>query len=154
MFYEGNRVLLLLTRSVDVGEEEGDIMATNESHHPSIIIMIHIRFDGRPTAGVMAILAFVHCFIRYFGGFASSGRPAPRHCDAFSNVVDILLGEKVFWPVELRTISRIFPVPLTEIAISGNNEIGASRNIWVSIGSWNMVAMVRTLLLNAQMSAN
>ena len=46
MFYKGNRVLLLLTRSVDVGEEEGDIMATNESHHPSIVIVIHIRLDG------------------------------------------------------------------------------------------------------------
>ena len=133
MFYEANRVLLLLTRCVDVGEEEGDIMATNESHHSPIVIVIHVRFNGRPTAGVMPVLAFVHGFIRHFGGFASFGRPAPRHHDTFSNVVDILLGKKVLRAVELRTIARIFPVVLAEIAIGGDNEISASGNIQVSV---------------------
>ena len=129
MFYKGNGIFLLLTWSVDVGKEEGGIVATNESHHSSIVIVIHIGFDGRSTAGVVPVLAFVHCFIRYFGRFASFGRPAPRRRDTFANVVDIFLGEKVLRTVELGAISGIFSVALAEVAISGDNEISPSGNV-------------------------
>ena len=58
---------------------------------------------------------------------------ALHHHNTFSNVVDILLGKKVLWPVELRTITCIFFVVSAEIAIGGKNEISPSGNIQVSM---------------------
>jgi hypothetical protein len=44
MFYKGNSVLLLLSWSIDVGEEKGNVVAAHKGHEASVIEKVAVCF--------------------------------------------------------------------------------------------------------------
>ena len=64
MFDQGNCVLLLLARGIDVDQKEGDVVSANESHYSGVIMFLHAGLDTCPSCGLIGLLAFIDCFVR------------------------------------------------------------------------------------------
>lgn len=66
MFGEGNGILLLLPRSVDIGEEQRDVMAANQGHDTRVVMFLHTSLDIRPSCSFIGLLAFINSFVGHF----------------------------------------------------------------------------------------
>ena len=60
---EGNGILLLLSRCVNVGKEERNVVAAAKRSHAPIIEMLHARFDISSVSSLVGIFATVDSFI-------------------------------------------------------------------------------------------
>jgi hypothetical protein len=130
MFDEGNGVLLLLTRGINVSEKKWNIMTTDESHYAPIIVVIHVCFHGGSASRIVSLLAVVHRLIRNLRRPASFGWFAPRCGDMSPDTINIFLAEEVLGTVKLGAVACIFPMPLAKIPISGDYDIGTSKDLF------------------------
>ena len=130
MLDEGNGVLLLLARGMDVSEKKWNVMTTDKGHYAPIIVVIHVCFHSGSTSRIVSLLAVIHRLIRNLRRLASFGWFAPRCGDTSPNTINVLLAEEVLRTVKLRAVACIFPMPLAKIPIGGNYDICTSKDLF------------------------
>lgn len=65
MINQGDRIFLLLTRSVDVGKEERNIVTAYERHNSGVIEAVHRRLLLLAIGGFIRTLTLVNCLVGY-----------------------------------------------------------------------------------------
>jgi len=119
MLQEGNGILLLLSWSVNIRKEDGDVMATNQRHHPGVIEMIHVRFLFMFVGGFVGFFTVIHCFIGdhwfiFFGTSLSHSINSVTYC------IHKVFREYVLRFIEMGRVPSGDAMAVMEISIHGN----------------------------------
>jgi hypothetical protein len=117
----------LLSWSIDVREEQGNVMATDQGHEASIIKVLGASFLLSLVRSIVGVFAFVNGRIRYGRGILFCGSLSDRF-DAIPNCVDLRLAEKIFRAVEVRTITASDSVTMMEVSVLRNMTIASPGN--------------------------
>src|SRR5882762_8334907 len=118
MLQESNGVFLLLTWSIDVHKEQGDVMVTDQGHEASVIKVFRAGFFLSLVRSVVGVFAFtfVDSRIRYGRSILFCGSLSDQF-DAIPNCIDLQLAEKIVRAVELGTITTSDSVAMMEVSI-------------------------------------
>jgi len=132
MFGKSDSILLLLSWSVDVSKEKGDVMPANKGHYCCVIMPLHASFDTCAPCCFVGFLTNVNGFIRYLW-WVGFGLPFVHSLNLSTNFINLLFQQEVNWLVELGAVTTDNQVPVAKVSISGNN------NIWPPFGKVSAV---------------
>lgn len=124
MFNEGHSVFLLLARRIDICGQKWRTMATDKGATTMIIKLLCVRFGLVVVGGVVGSLAFVYGF---GGNYLCRGSwlGFTKSRDAFSNGVDLHLGEEILRIVKVGTVACTASMSMMKIAVYGNMNISS-----------------------------
>ena len=90
MLYESNGILLLLTRGVDVGKEEWDVVPANQCHESCIVKPVHVSLLLAFICSLMRLFTLVYRFTGDLG-LVLFGRFLAQGLDTATNGVNLFL---------------------------------------------------------------
>lgn len=125
MFYKSDSILLLLSRRIDVGEEERDVMATYERHDTSIIKQLAICFFLATVGSLMGTFTPINGGVGNCG-FVTIGWALANFLYVDANCINLGLGEEVFRLVEVGTVTSTCQVPMMEVSVCCYLNIGSA----------------------------
>lgn len=128
MLKEGNGVFLLLSRCIDVGEEERDIMSADNRHNSVVVeslrapcLFVSLSSVVRPFALIERIVT--DSGLEHFGRFLSDV------LDPSTNFINVLLGKEILRLVKGSPGACRHSMSMVEVTIKGNMNIGATTDL-------------------------
>jgi len=125
VFDQCHTIFLLLARSVDVREEQRDVMATDEHHDAGIIEAIHSRLLLLAVCCFVRGFALVDRFIRY-SNFVLSWRMLACSIDSFPDFIDLRFRKEVDGIIKWWAVSCGTSMPMVEVPIHGDMNIATT----------------------------
>ena len=122
MTNESECIFLLLPESVDVGKEQGDVVATYEGHEPGVVEAFHQRLLFLSIGGFIRGFAGINCFIRY-NYIAVFSRLLAFLLDVVTHHIYLTFGKEVSWIIERWAVTSGTTMLVMEISIGGHMNV-------------------------------